>query len=469
MASGAATVANTLPETAATAIKYGAGGAALAGAQYADTEEQRLEQMKYGAALGAAVPLAIGAVKGVGKALMGGPETASSMPNKIFAPDSAALKDVAYNVGTQTLSNPAAVEDATAAATRLGVPLTPGQAVGGSILKSAEKATPASDIEKRAVFGMRNAQETGIAKNTAKLFSTITPEGRDQLEQAVSQKYDALKNVVVDDSVLDTIKSNKSLATRFSALSNATDTTVSGLPDNSLLKVDALKKELDSTLFNDTFKLVDPTKKLTPDARKALESARSQLMDSLSPYTDYTEARAMSQRLILGKKYDELLGKIKPKAGTNQTYGASEIYNTLFSTPEKQKYFLKDIAEAGGDVGLAKDIIKVTDQLRDSPLDSILKMQPASSPDVPIGGAVRAIPQKFLGSMLLKRYQDAILNLMLSGQDKWKEPIKQILKTSNAAEKADKFGQILLQATKEGAGMAAAAEGGAILTNKQGE
>lgn len=86
------------------------------------------------------------------------------------------------------------------------------------------------------------------------------------------------------------------------------------MPDNSVLKLDAVKKEIDSQLYNNKTFLNGNEKTISASEKSVLQDARAQIVDRLdSEYPQYAQARKIAERLTLKSQINKELGMIKPE------------------------------------------------------------------------------------------------------------------------------------------------------------
>jgi hypothetical protein len=242
--------------------------------------------------------------------------------------------------------------------------------------------------------------------------------------------------------ILSTIKDNPILSAH---LDDINTSSLKNLPDNSFVKVDALKKSLDEKLWNDSNPFVDPTKKMPFYERNDLKAARDDLLDSLKVYDNnpkYVQARELSQQITAQGKYLEILNKKVPGANQGGKLSIEDTYNALFNNEQKQAAFLRDVKATGGNVQDVKDFMTLSGQVSKSPLVKQIGRQPGDNPDVMLAGRVAKIVQTWTAKTFLERYDKAYLALTLGGEHT-RDIIKNILQPKTLSEKMGKYVQFI--------------------------
>jgi hypothetical protein len=458
------------------------GAAGLAGASaglsylnYADTNDERLANAERSAAIGAGL-YGAGALVGTAVKSILPKEGVSGFMSKVFDPKGSAAKDMAHRVGVDEIAagQPGMLSQAAQAAERQGVPLTPGQLMqhnflkGGGDTRSAEKVMRIAEADKPLIAAVSNEQLSKISGGVKKSLDDMVPGGVDNAVATKNQLYAELDKEVfmspldkgksagmmaASNPVVDTIKNNKILS---SQLDDINTSTLSKLPDNSFIKVDALKKSLDEKLWNDSNPFIDPVKKMMPYERSDLLSAREELMSSLKGFESnpkYTQARQISQQLTVQEKYLDVLNK---KAGDQNI---ENMYSALFNSELKRSTFLKDVEATGGNVADVKDFIELAGQVSKSPLLKKIAEQATDSPEVMLQGRASGMVQNWISKNFLNRYDQAYLKLTLGGEAT-RDTIKQVLAPKSQDGKIKAYMKVLGEESLKGSTRAASSEAG---------
>lgn len=482
-ASDVASGAQVLPGVVRGAAGMAAASGGLGYLDYAPTQEEHLANAKDSALLGAGMYGAATAI-GVPLKALAPKEGVSGFLTKVLNPNKAAVQDLAHRVNVDEIAagKPGMLSSASAAAERQGVPMTPGQLMqheqlaGGGNTRGAELAMRIPEQQKLAVAAVSNEQLSKISDGVKQSLDDMVPGGTEKAIATKNKLYAELDNEVFanpkdasksaatltqSSPVLDTIKSNPILK---SHLDDINQSSLSKLPDNSFVKVDALKKSIDEKLWNDSNPFVDPSKKMPFYVRDDLKAARDELMDSLKVYDNnpkYVQARQLSQQITTQGKYLDILEKKAPGASQGGKLSIDNTYNALFNSDLKRVAFLRDVEATGGNVADVKDFITLSGQVSKSPLLKKIGEQVADSADVQLSGRVSRIAQNFIGKMALGRYDQAYLKLTLGGAET-RDAIKSVLAPKTQEGRIAAYLNVLGAETAKGAGRAAAVAGGEI-------
>lgn len=416
-----------------TAAGGGLGGAAMGGLSYADSLDQRIKNMEYGGAVGAAVPVGFAALKALGKAT-----PLPEMVKKYFAAKPTAVKDLAEQAAAQG-ETPTTIANKIASANELGIPVTPGEALGGPLRDAEIKNMVLTESTKPSVISSLQAKESG-AKNLLKdtIDNIAAPDNKEQ----VGKLFDSFKNNVVPEDQLQPLLNNPSIAGRLKAMANNVDSVAKDLPDNSFIKLNEIKKGMDSELFSDAFN--KPAVPLTPDVKMGINNARQQIKDVLASVDpNYVEANKLAQKGILQGQFNDLYDKLKEKVGGNQSPSVTEIYNKFFGTAEKRGYFLDGLAQTADTPEEAKTLISNTNKLidvmskvQDSTLAKVIKKGVPS--DSNSGGLFGMLSNAVDKATIGDSYKNTVIDLMLD-QSKWAPAISKILSKKTMAQKVTEF------------------------------
>lgn len=303
---------------------------------------------------------------------------------------------------------------------------------GGILSKGLQKVMPrvAADIlEKGAVFGLTGAGlmgsqygtldqrierakyagemsflfgagAEGVAKGLGALRATPVGEKLGFLSQQIKPQTSALHNIasdVVEGGGLETLASKTAAATRNKV---------------ALAPAEALN---DPAMLNQLKNL-----KVGPDeivqAKNFLTSRNSQVTAKVNSLIDNLNPTGKDKILTQIKSIP-----INPRAGSSEV-SLDQMFNKLWSTPQKQSNFLSLVEQSGGDVSHANDVISIVNQIRKSPLETLIA-KPANNSALP--SSVRSAVGNFVSNLSTGRYNKAILNLSLDPT--WKEKIAEVM------------------------------------------
>jgi len=476
-ASDVASGAQVLPGVVRGAAGMAAASGGLGYLDYAPTQAEHLDNAKGSALLGAGMYGAASALSVPLKALAP-KEGVSGFLTKVMNPKKAAVQDMAHRVNVDEVATGQSgmLSSAAAAAERQGVPITPGQLMqheqlkGGGNTRNAEKAMRITEEQKLAVAEVSNEQLSKISAGVKQSLDDMVPGGTENAIATKNKLYAELDNEVFanpkdasksaatltqSSPVVDTIVSNPILK---SHLDDINKSSLGKLPDNSFVKVDALKKSIDEKLWRDSNPFIDPAKQMSFYERDDLISAKKELLDSLKAYDSnpkYVQARQLSQQITAQGKYLEILQKKAPEGKMS----IDDTYNALFNSEVKRKAFLKDVEATGGNVADVKDFMELSSQVSKSPLIKKIGEQASDTPDTVLAGGLARIAQNFVSKTFLSRYDQAYVNLTLGGA-KSRDAIKAVLSPKSQEGKIEAFLKVLQAESAKGVGRAAAVAGG---------
>lgn len=429
-------------------------GTALGFLNAAPTMNDRLKNGAIGGVLGAAVPYAVkgwGNSIGRAKNAILGSNTESGLISKIFNPGGAALKDAAHEI--QASGGMENVASRVQPFNDLGVQPTMTQAVGSPNLSNLVAKIPnnaATTDQIKAFIQPQSAELQAAAKST---LDNFVPKGIADEAALRQANYAGLTQKAISDESLQALKTNSSIADRLKALSNNTDSQVKDLPDGNMAKLDALKQDIDSQIWNKTLTLKDGERPMSPDERGTLLSARNQIvqaMDEANP--EYAAIRQQSERVIMYNKFSSLLNKQAPKPGENivtdnphptDNISLDQFQKVLFGNTEKQQYLLDAVKSAGGDPKNTSDLMKVLNMIKGSPEDSLSGKAYSSTVEPKFG---EGMVNSALKNLFKGNYNDELLKLNFSGKA-WQEQVKNAINnpgnltrlTKNLLELLDKI------------------------------
>lgn len=376
----------------------------------------------------------IGAALGAGTGLLS--KGVSAIVGKNITPETAAIRAIGDEVKTEG-GLPAMIARG-ADAKDVGINLDPTQQIGGTTVGNLLKGITPNTEEKtaiKAVLGKQQQQGQDAAMN---IIKNMVPEGTEQANTLKNQLYKDLTPLQTNDDTMKTLMSDPSIATRLKSLNTNVDSTVRNLPDNSVLKLDEVKRSLDHD-YNATSP--DGKALLNPNQQAAVLQARNKIVDSLdAQFPQYQAARKVSERVITQRNYMDQLNKIPQQAGTK---GATldQMFTTLFGTPEKQTQFINDVKKTAfndqiGQVEAlkAQKVMSVLNDIRQSPLNSVLTKKASEGGMDMSKGIVTPVVQG-LHRLVNGQYNHALLKMMTDPN--WQDKVAASINGKTLSSKAE--------------------------------
>ena len=330
-------------------------GAALAGSQYVHEGESRLQNMLVGGAIGAIIPGAIAAVRGVAKPLIGG-----------FS-KGAATKDLMSTIKSTGDDAIGEARETFTAARRLGTQVTPAEAVGGQGLINLEKRirmTPATQEKAINIVAQREGQLQAVKDKVIKGF---VPEGDDVNAAVTKELYSKVEHLQLPPAELSKILSDPVIEDALKLAGKQKGYKLDQFAPGSIGQLDKAHAALRDQIKELTDKGATSLAKGLKESDKVLMNS----LDNLSP--DYKLARESAQRGIIKNKYLKKIGAAGKDLPGEDTATSSQVYDKLFSSAPLRKQFIEDVVTTGGDPQQAKDLMRVLNRIQKSPLLKLSK------------------------------------------------------------------------------------------------
>lgn len=421
------------------------GGAIQSGLEYAQSDKERLTR----AVLGGAVSGVVGGIlnlpfKAIKKRIQGAltsSEGVSKFRDKMFDPKKAAAEDLAYNIETTVGRNLDEVKKVTQRNKDLNADTSPGELIGGDILRTAEGKNLPTTPQTRKIDKFLSKHDGAALENLQKTVDDMTPMGYKAAKKEAHNLYEEVKKIEVDPIITGDLLQNDVIRKTLLKIDKGDISDLQGLRNSNLHRLDGVKRRLDKDIY-------DAKGNIKPEYGDVLgpkREARELLMKKLAPYNKYTEARNVSQRVIVRGEYMKALAKKDTKPGQRGIHSVDEVYDALFSGDKKAK-FLNDVQKTGGDIAHANRVVDLFDQIRNSPIRSLIQKPEGSTADVIAKGRIEGMIQDAINKFGTKEYHNAVLNLNLSGSKNWIKVVEKVYKEQDKNKRVLGFLEILQQA-----------------------
>ena len=386
---------------------------------------------------------------------------ASSFVKKMLSPKEAAVDDIASAIKNDYAGNiPRALDDIS----RAPVGATPGEAMGrgagqAGVLRRMESGIPVSPESKQVISDsiIPRAEE---AKKS--IFEAIGRMGTPKVKQTKAEAFAAMADDFIspDGSLVkgapastnyvpEFVKSNPTLASKYTEVANAKSEAYSSLPNNSVAKLHKVEESIKMDLYNakPNPRTGAIAKILAPDEQQALIEAKNIIRPVLEQSESFNKAMAATSSLKKHDYYQELLKTKKADAGSNGRLSLDQVFDAVIPQKMRQQQFIKDVISTGGEPETVVKLVDLADSLRKAPLWEVLKGGNKSSATT-LGGKSLGAVQQIVSNLTLDRYYKAMLEVTLSG-DKWKSEIAQVLKASAGQEQQVGFLDLLKKASSK--------------------
>ncbi|CAB4120941.1 hypothetical protein UFOVP1_45 [uncultured Caudovirales phage] len=280
-------------------------------------------------------------------------------------------------------------------------------------------------------------------------FASAIPPDADPVQAATAVKnamYNSFKGQTVPQQGLDNLLqdpiSGPIIQKELNNMNNSTSTMVGNLPNNDLGKLDVLKQNLQSQIYNGKgLTAMNTEKNLSPDDASAIKYTLGQLIPTLDQTTpDYAQARGIAEQLTLRNQLVNKIATIDPKGGITpttdlsqvaNTYPLDKVYSNLFGTADKQQSFYDSLASANIDPTNAQNIISVLNSTRNSPLKQFVGASTKSGDYMAAAnaGSDNSILGK-VSSLLSGQYNHQLADLLTNGN--WQQKVAPILNATDS-------------------------------------
>lgn len=366
-------------------------------------------------------------------------EGSSGFLGKLIRPKASALRDIAEEA--RAVGGVQNIQDRTAPFEGLGIQPTAEEGIGSPILSDMVKNLDRSPKTARLIEQTQIPRATRIMGVAKEQLDQFAPSGIDVRKGSNNINYESLKEFTVPAETMSVINNSPLLSQRIKLLNKNTSAEISGMPDNSIYKLDKAKQNIDSELWNNSPMMSDNSKAVSVSKKEGLLDARKTLvkaMDETLP--EYAAIRKQAEATSYYNNFSELLskkpymaGKLTPEASEKNPLAGrpmSTIYDTLWNTPEKQKYFLEAVDSVGGDANAAQKIMQVMNMTKNTAVEAVHDKAGSTGGKIQYNGLGNAL---LTGIHNLKRgaYDKSLLELVLN--PKWKEIVSEEVAKRDAA------------------------------------
>lgn len=328
-------------------------------------------------------------------------------------------------------------------ANALGEWIAPSEAMGGRVMPSKTAAMRLTEPEQFELGNKLAEREDNVVGKIHKIINDFVPEGDIKASELQQQLYKQLPSTDVHPDVISELKNNPNIADEFNKFSSLKHTQENAnLSDTNLTKLDLIKRQLDHQLYSGKSLLNGQERDLEGTELQALQQARGQVVnaiDNASPKITMPDgstssvsqqARQLSERMFMKRDMMDQLNLVGEKAGEIDQQPLNKIYNRLWNTPEKQNNFLEAVNSSGGDVNTAKNVITFVNQIRNSPLESLVK-KPAEVGESPLKGGSEGMIHTFVNKLFKGNYNKELFDLTINSK-KWQTAVNTIMNKPNA-------------------------------------
>ena len=292
----------------------------------------------------------------IGAALGTGASAVGSILGKV--PGLKSARKLAKKVKQADIT-PKATAKSQLAAKRLGTTLTPGEATQAPLLRGAEgRLTPSKKGILEATKATAKRADT-LKTKMKDTVQSVLPKGTTSKQvKAMTQKmYEDISKQPMSKSANKQLLMDPAIAKFSKDALNPRLSNASRYPAGSAGRMIETEKYIKSL----------------PDQNQVTKEAAKRIQKALdSEFSRYGDARKLAQKGIVYRKLMDDYEKIGLKAG-EEVPVADQLYNKFFGSLAKQKDFLRNIGQAGGNTQQAKDLIRVISKVKGSTFEKILQ------------------------------------------------------------------------------------------------
>jgi hypothetical protein len=331
-------------------------GAGVGATQFVQPGSSRYRNALLGVALGAGAS-AMGPILGYGLRKVGRTLKPTTEPTEgMLMRQAARMKKADIPAVRQQ-------EKLTAAAKRLDTTLTPGELTQAPRLRGMEGrlAPGQKGIVEASVFA--KGRETVLKTKMRETISSVLPKGTTakQVKDTASKMYEDLSKQPVSAATKSAVNKDPVLQQFMKEAMGVKASRASLYPKNSagrLIETEKYLKEM----------IKGGTAKSNTVAQATIKKIQG-LVDT--DFVKYADARALAQRGIIYRNMMDDYESIGLKAG-EEVPVVDQMYGKFFGSIGKQKAFIKDIGQAGGNTKQAADVIRVLSKVKGSTFEKIL-------------------------------------------------------------------------------------------------
>tara|TARA_R110000744_G_C19356994_1_gene560971 strand:+ start:1178 stop:2959 length:1782 start_codon:yes stop_codon:yes gene_type:complete len=360
--------------------------------------------------------------------------------------------------------NAIATKEATDAANRLGVKITPAEASANPVILSREaRALGGLDSATALKAGELHANRNAELANTVEGFvEGILPEGKKAAKLTLDTLYKKAFTVKMNPNLVARMEKNEIYASAQKSLLTdpAEKAMFESLEQGSLGQVELIRRKISTDAHNAAISIDG----IQRGKSKALKSVNSLIKNALTKSSDeYAMALPIAQRQIAQKRILDALGKVKTKgseAGTS-VYNATpdQFYDAILSTPQQRSELARQLKEVGGSSQAIDDLAFVLARLKDTPFKALNVSRDKAFGMATGGFGKTGVAVHNITAFLRGRHNLAMVELITNG--KWqnalakvrsiKDPAKQLnaLSTSLAYVTTDNIDELKKQLINE--------------------
>ena len=266
--------------------------------------------------------------------------------------------------------------EATEAAERLGVKITPAEASANKVILSRESSAlgsldQASALKASELQATRSREMAGTIDS---FINSILPEGKEVAKATLAKLYGAAFKVKIKPTLVKRMENNEIYAAAQKSLLNdpAKKAGFEAMEEGSLGQIEMVRREISNTA-NAASKSIDTLERSKAGALRSVNSLIKNALSTASP--EYALARPIAQRQIAQKRILDDLSKVKTKGSETGTsvYNATpdQFFDSILATPQQRAELARQLKAVGGSSQAIDDLAFILTRLKDTPFKAL--------------------------------------------------------------------------------------------------
>jgi hypothetical protein len=397
---------------------------------FTDEGGSELSESVVGAALGAAPAAVIGAVKGAGavkNAIMPGKKAAQQSMIDVVEASGQTADDLARGV---------------AEGEKQGVKLTTGEALNNPALLAKEGQIATSPERQARVIGeLKNRNSTAL-RAVGEEMNTILPQGIATAKKEATAQFTKMADVQLPKEQVQAALKDPIVLNQYNQVMKNADWKASHYGEDSIGRL------------HETIQYINNKIDRSEGAvNKNLIEAKQKLLTTIEQNApEYRQFLDLEQRVILKKKYVQLLrNELSPLKGADKV-SAAQVYNSFFKDNTATRDIIKSLNRQGQDTSGIKATTRILNRLNNSKIDKLVTKNPEFNAS--LAGGLDPIHRigTTVDNVLRGRYYDELLELSLN--PKYAEEVLRASRIHDPAELTKAMLDLFKQVTPKAAAAA---------------
>lgn len=345
---------------------------------------------------------------------------------------------------------PSAVKEATEAASRLGVRITPAEASANQVITSREASSFGGLDPAKALVAqeIRMGRDKELAEVVGGFVRGIIPEGKAAIKKTLEDLYGTAFKVKMSPKFIQKLEDNEIYAAAKKRLLSDPANLIrfKALNENSLGQVELIRREISANAHASATS-IDTLQQQKAPALQSINKMIKGFLKNSSP--EYSAALPIAQRNIAYKRIKNELGKLKTKASPEGTsvYNATpdQFYDAILATPKKRAELTRQLKDVGGSGQAIEDLAFILARLKNTPFNSLGATGGAKASFATMGLNKAGIAIVNTISYLRGRHNQALIEVVTNG--KWQNSLQKVRKIKDPSKQLEALATALAYVT----------------------